>query len=204
MRHISAALTLVLLGGCGAMAAQRATIPTGTEITVRTDQAINADVDNTATSRSYTGKVSEDVRDADGNILIPRGSPATLAAMRDGDNLTVDLRSVNVNGRHYVVDAGDVAAGGKEGVGKNKRTGKYVGGGAVAGTIIGAIAGGGKGAAIGALAGGAAGAGAQTLTRGKKLNVPAETNLKFRLQQELSLRRSGSSERSPDQEYPQR
>ena len=199
MKHFFPALVLAFLGGSTMAGAQRATIPSGTEITVRTDQAINADVDNTSTSRTYTGRVSEDVKDPDGSVLIPKGSPATLAAMREGDSLTVDLRSVNVNGRRYTVEAGDVAAGGKEGVGKNKRTGKYVGGGAVAGTIIGAIAGGGKGAAIGALAGGAAGAGAQTLTRGKKLNVPAETNLKFRLQQDLSLRHSRSSESTPEQ-----
>ena len=199
MRPLPTALMLALLGGSVAIA-QRTTIPSGTEIPVRTDQAITADVDSTTTSPSYTGRVSEDVRDRDGNVLIPRGSRATLAAMRDGDSLTVDLRSISVNGRRYEVTAGDVAAG-KDGVGKNKRTGKYVGGGAVAGTIIGAIAGGGKGAAIGALAGGAAGAGAQTLTRGKKLNIPAESTLKFRLQDDLSLRRSRSS--SPNQEYPQ-
>lgn len=196
------ALMLALLGGTAVAVAQRPTIPSGTQIPVRTDQAIHADVDNTTTSRTYTGRVSEDVRDQEGNVLIPRGSPATLAAMRDGDNLTIDLRSVNVNGRRYEVTAGDVAAG-KEGVGKNKRTGKYVGGGAIAGTIIGAIAGGGKGAAIGALAGGAAGAGAQTLTRGKKLDVPAESTLKFRLQDDLTLRHSRSGEQAPDQEYPQ-
>src|SRR5207244_7207406 len=38
---------------------------------------------------------------------------------------------------------------GTEGLGKNKRTAEMVGGGAVLGTLIGAIAGGGKGAAIG-------------------------------------------------------
>ena len=202
MRTLSTALMLALAAGSAVVGAQRATIPSGTEIPVRTDQAITADVDNTTTSRTYTGRVSEDVQDRDGNVLIPRGSPATLAAMRDGDNLTVDLRSVRVNGHRYEVTAGDVAAG-KEGVGKNKRTGKYVGGGAIAGTIIGAIAGGGKGAAIGALAGGAAGAGAQTVTRGKKLNIPAESTLKFRLQDDLSLRHSRSGSREPDQEYPQ-
>ena len=75
----------------------------------------------------------------------------------------------------------------KEGVGKNKRTAKYVGGGALAGTLIGAIAGGGKGAAIGALAGGAAGAGAQQLTKGKEIKIPAETEMTFRLDQDLQL-----------------
>ena len=202
MKSLITAAAFALLGGSAVLSAQRNTIPAGTEIPVRTDQAIHADVDNTTTSRTYTARVSEDVRDADGNVLIPRGAPATLAAMRDGDTLTVDLRSVRVNGRRYEVTAGDVAAG-KEGVGKNKRTGKYVGGGAIAGTIIGAIAGGGKGAAIGALAGGAAGAGAQTLTRGKKLDIPAESTLKFKLQEDLRLRHSQSGRRAPDQEYPQ-
>ena len=193
---------LALLGGSAF--AQRATIPSGTEIAVRTDEAISANADTTTSSPTYTGKVSEDVMDREGNVLIPRGSPAQLAAMRDGNNLVLDLRSVTVHGHRYVVDAGDVAAGGKDGVGKNKRTGKYVGGGAIAGTIIGAIAGGGKGAAIGALAGGAAGAGAQTLTRGKKLSVPAETTLKFRLEQSLSVRHSGSTSGTRDEDYPQR
>ncbi len=203
---LALALALVgsgLLGSSTVLVAQRATIPSGTQISVRTDEAINADADNTATSRSYPAKVSEDVMDREGNVLIPRGSPAQLAAMRDGDNLSLDLRSVTVHGRRYVVESGDVSAGGKEGVGKNKRTGKYVGGGAVAGTIIGAIAGGGKGAAIGALAGGAAGAGAQTLTRGKKLNVPAESTLKFRLEQPLILHHAGTAGGTREEEPPQ-
>jgi hypothetical protein len=99
------------------------------------------------------------------------------------------LRSLTVNGHKYTVASNAVAknGGGKEGVGKNKRTAKYVGGGALAGTLIGAIAGGGKGAAIGALAGGAAGAGAQTLTKGKEINIPAETPMTFKLNQDLQL-----------------
>src|SRR6266404_6245546 len=51
----------------------------------------------------------------------------------------------------------------RDGVGGNKRTGQFVGTGAVLGAIIGAIAGGGKGAAIGAVAGAGAGAGAQII-----------------------------------------
>jgi len=66
-----------------------------------------------------------------------------------------------------------------------------IGGGAAIGTVIGAIAGGGKGAAIGAATGAAAGAGAQVLTKGKEVQVPAETVLTFRLTQPLNLE-SGS------------
>jgi hypothetical protein len=205
MKFLPAALMLAVISPAAVAVAQHSTIPSGTEITVRTDEAINADADNSSTNHMYTGRVSEDVQDRDGNVVIPRGSRAQLAAVKDGDNLSLDLRSVNVNGQRYIVESEDVAAGsasGKEGVGKNKRTGKYVGGGAVAGALIGAIAGGGKGAAIGALAGGAAGAGAQTLTRGKKLSVPAETNLKFRLAESLRLRRPSSDEDMRDEDRP--
>ena len=89
--------------------------------------------------------------------------------------MAVDLDSVTVNGRRYTIDSDENAqtSGRKEAFGANQRTGKYVGGGAVVGTIIGAIAGGGKGAAIGAAAGAAAGAGAQTITRGPSVRVPA-------------------------------
>lgn len=197
LKQLSPAVLLLALGSSAVLMAQRsASIPSGTQITVRTDTAIKADADTTNGTRMYSGTVSDDVMDDQGNVLIPRGSPAQLAAIKDsGSNLTLDLRSITVRGRRYTVEAGDVAAPGTKngGIGKNKRTGEYVGGGAVAGTIIGAIAGGGKGAAIGALAGGAAGAGAQVLTRGKKLNVPAETNLKFRLEEALTLQRSSTS-----------
>jgi outer membrane lipoprotein SlyB len=62
-----------------------------------------------------------------------------------------------------------------------------VGGGAVIGTIIGAIVGHGKGAAIGAAVGAAGGAGAQVLTKGKQVIIPAETVLQFNLDQAVTL-----------------
>jgi hypothetical protein len=175
------------------------TTPTGAEIHVRTDQAIN--VSQAQNNQVFPGTVSQDVMDTSGNVLIPRGSQAELVVVpvnndsttgSNNNELTLDLGSVTVNGQRFQInsDGTTTAAGAGEengGIGANKRTGKYIGGGALAGTIIGAIAGGGKGAAIGALAGGAAGAGAQVLTRGKQVNVPAETDLAFRLNQSLTL-----------------
>jgi hypothetical protein len=191
MRKLFAVLLLAVFTPALTAVAQRSAIPSGTEITVRTDEPIDADVQNAQTSHLYRGTVSKDVIGSDGRVLIPRGSPASLATIRDNDTLSIDLRSVRVHGVRYTVDTSDVQASDqKQGLGKNARTGKYVGGGAAAGAIIGAIAGGGKGAAIGALAGGAAGAGAQTLTRGKKLSVPAESNLTFRLEHGLRMQRS--------------
>ena len=62
-----------------------------------------------------------------------------------------------------------------------------VGGGAALGTLIGAVAGGGKGAAIGAAVGAAGGAATQVLTRGKEVQIPAETVLTFRLDQPWAI-----------------
>jgi len=101
--------------------------------------------------------------------------------------MAIELDAVIVGGHRYMVKADTYESSRRTGVGANKRTGEYVGGGAVFGTIIGAIAGGGKGAAIGALAGGAAGAGAQTVTRGHALHIPAESVLSFRLEQPLEV-----------------
>jgi len=122
--------------------------------------------------------------------VIPRGSDAELI-MRDASDtdIVVDLESVTVNGQRYIVDvaAQSVTAdeAQKEGVGANKRTGKYVGGGALIGSIIGAIAGGGKGAAIGAATGAGAGAIGQTVTRGGSVRLPSESLLTFRLDRPL-------------------
>src|SRR5205807_1257885 len=107
---------------------------------------------------------------------------------RVGDHdMTVDLESITANGRRYMVAANTYETSRRSGLGSNRRTGEYVGGGALFGTIIGAIAGGGKGAAIGALAGGAAGAGAQVATKGRAINIPAETVLSFRLEQPMQV-----------------
>jgi len=163
-------------------------IEPGTQLVVRTNDSIHA---NQADYRVYTGTVDQDVRGANGQVGIPRGSQVELIVRHEPDNdLVLDVESVSVNGQRYSVDTGTErvdSPGRGEGVGANQRTGKYVGGGAVLGTILGAIAGGGKGAAIGAAAGAAAGAGAQTITKGREVNVPAETLLTFRIDSPLDV-----------------
>ena len=183
-----------------------AVVPSGAEIHVRSDQAINVrkqDANNNNNNGGYNNGVlgetfpatiADDVKDQNGNVVIPRGARAQLVVVpadNNSDNLTLDLQSVEVDGHPYVVDAEGTSASGstsRGGIGANKRTGEYVGGGAVIGGLLGALAGGGKGAAIGAILGGAGGAGAQVLTRGKDLNVPAETVLNYQLQAPVTLR----------------
>jgi hypothetical protein len=160
-------------------------IEPGTTIYVRTTDEIDA---NTETGRVFSGVVDRDVVNGNGRVVIPHGSDVELVVRTVSENeLALDLDSVVINGARYGIEAQQqvVQAERKEGIGANKRTGKYVGGGAVIGAVIGAIAGGGKGAAIGAGAGAAAGAGAQVLTRGQEVHVPAESLLTFRLSEPL-------------------
>lgn len=171
------------------------TISAGVNIPVRTSETIDA---STADGRVFTGVVDADVMDSSGRIAIPRGSTAELEVRKDGNDLSIDLDSLTVNGERYAVDAdanavgtsgslGDIVQGGAGTIGANKDTAIYIGGGALLGTVIGAITGGGKGAAIGAAVGAAAGAGTQIYTHGRRVSVPAESLLTFRLGQDLSL-----------------
>jgi hypothetical protein len=168
-------------------------IDAGTTITVRTNESIDVDQSD---SRVFTGTVAQDVTNGSGNIIIPRGSDVELVVKEtSNDDIALDLQSVTVNGQRYSVESSDQVVTGdrKEGIGVNKRTGKYVGGGALLGAVIGAVTGGGKGAAIGAGVGAAAGAGAQVLTRGKSVRVPAESLVTFRLDQPLRTGYSNTS-----------
>jgi hypothetical protein len=182
----------VLLGLCFALCSitgiRAETIAAGTTIAVRTNDVIDAR--DTSNGRVYSGVVDRDVFDGDNRVAIPRGSDVELMVRDMGHHqLALDLEAVVVNGRRYSVTSYDVTREGdeKDGVGLNRRTGKFVGGGALFGTILGAVAGGGKGAGIGALAGGAAGAVGQLATRGKRVRVPAESALTFQLEQPLTL-----------------
>jgi len=168
------------------------TLPAGTAISVRTNQAV--DSRNASEGQTYSAVVVDDVKGSSGEILIPKNSDAQLVIRKvatggttGSPELTLDLNSVTVNGRNYLVSTADVSKKGNSGIGKNKRTAEMVGGGAALGTLLGAIAGGGKGAVIGAIAGAAAGGTAQVLTKGKEVKVPAETVLKFKLDQPVTL-----------------
>ncbi len=171
---------------------QARTIASGTNIVVRTDQAI--DSTSAGEGQTYPATLAQDIVDSSGNVIAPRGSRAELVVSQvssggtaGSPDLMLDLQSIEVGNRRYLVSSNSVSQGNQQRLGKNKRTAEMVGGGAVLGTLLGAIAGGGKGAAIGAVAGAATGAGVQVLTRGKEIRVPAETELTFQLTQPVNL-----------------
>jgi hypothetical protein len=162
--------------------------PAGTELVVRTVETI--DSRNVGADQTFSALVEEAVTNATGRVIVPEKSSVQLIIRQlpsggatGSSELVLDVQSITVDGRRYLVSTTDLTRGSDTGIGKNKRTAGTIGGGAALGTIIGTMAGGGKGAATG-LEGAA---GAQVLTRGRDVRVPAETVLKFRLDKPVTL-----------------
>jgi hypothetical protein len=162
----------------------------GTKVSVRTEETI--DSGKAAAGQLFPADVTRNVLDASGAVVIPRGANAQIVirsvskggVFHGASDLILDLASVSIGGRRYDVSTRDLMEKGRNGVGVNKRTGEFAGGGAAFGAIIGAIAGGGKGAAIGAGSGAGAGAVTEILTKGT-IKVPVESILMFQLDQPL-------------------
>jgi len=165
------------------------TIPAGQSMLVRM-------IDGVDSSKNHVGDVFHASLETDltvgdtvvakkGTDIYGRLAEAKEAGHFSGSSeLQLELTRIVIDGHDYPVVSSDYTL---EGKGRGSNTAKKVGIGAIAGTIIGAAAGGGKGAAIGAAAGGATGAGVQVLTKGQQVKVPSETLLEFRLQQPATV-----------------
>ncbi len=167
-------------------------LPSGTELTVRTAEDI--DSSTAVVDQTFSAIVERDIRGESDTVVIPAGSHAILVVREissggttGSPNMVLDMQSMTVSGRRYLVSTTALKSDTDTGIGTNRRTAETVGGGAALGTIIGAIAGGAKGAAIGVLVGAAGGAGVQMINKGNDVRLPAETLLTFRLNRPASL-----------------
>lgn len=164
-------------------------IPAGTQLVVRLIDAVDSDRD--ALGQRYRASLDQPVY-VNGEMIIPRGADV-IAQLIDSQqsgkikgrtSLTLELKSIVVNGRQYgIVTAGVVEASKSRGA----RSAKVIGGAAALGALIGGIAGGGAGAAIGAGSGAAVGTAAEVVTSGQHVRIPSETRLTFTLQQPLNI-----------------
>lgn len=166
-------------------------LPAGTKVSVRNEEAI--DSGKAVEGQTFPAEVTRDVLDSASDVVIPHGSNAQIVIrsasggkINKASDLILDLASISVDGQEYAVSTADVVKKGRPGVGANRRTGIFAGGGAAFGAVIGAIAGGGKGAAIGAASGAGAGTATEIATKGR-IKIPVESILTFRLDQPLQI-----------------
>ncbi len=164
-------------------------LPAGTNVTIRMIDDVDAKV--AQVGQTFRGSIDDPVMLGD-RVVIPKGADVVtkLVELQEagkivgGGQLTLDLVSVTLNGRPVDLSTQSVTQAGESG---KKDSAKVIGGTAALGTIIGAIAGGGKGAAIGAISGAAAGTAVRVVTSGANVKIPAETRLTFTLQQPVRL-----------------
>jgi len=154
-----------------------AQIPAGTPVTVRIGSEISSAT--AKVGQTFEGTLAKDVV-VSGKTVAKAGSPVrgkvTLAKssgrLHAPGQLSIRLTSVastTVATTSYRV----------EGKSHTKSNATKIGGGAAAGAIIGALAGGGKGAAIGTVAGAGAGTGVAAATGKEEAVIPSEQVVTF-------------------------
>lgn len=168
------------------------TIPAGTPVSVRLQQAVSSASANSGDS--FDAVLDEPVV-INGQTVAPRGAAAvgrvvqakSSGHLHDSGYLRLTLASIEINGKQVPVQASSIFV---KGANHNKRNLAMIGGGTGAGALIGGLAGGGKGALIGGLVGAGAGTGGAYATGKKDVGFGAERKLTFRLLQPIASQNS--------------
>ena len=165
---------------------------------------IDLAVQDTLSSRTtkvgdtFTASVVDDVKDAQGRVVIPAGSTVhgSVTAVKPAPNpstpgtLTLALNSVSVNGTSYPLEARiDSLETVRQGRAVSGGDAAKVGAGAAAGAILGRIIGKNtKGAVIGGVVGGIVGAGVATQTKDADIVLPKGAHINASLSAPLVVK----------------
>jgi FlaG/FlaF family flagellin (archaellin) len=166
------------------------TVPAGTTLSIRLVEGI--DTGTTPEGSSFEGTLAGPLM-VSGTEVAAVGSSVTgkvtnvvsSGRLSKPAELSLTLTSLTPNGGGHVAISTNTWS--MKGESHKKRDIEMMGGGAAAGAVIGAIAGGKKGAAIGTLVGGGGGTAVAAETGKKEIRLPSETKLSFTLSQAITL-----------------
>jgi len=165
-------------------------VPAGTSLAIRINQHIS--VKTSRAGDHFDGEFVQPVLADNDRVIIPKGTPVggiVAASHRRGhfkgaSILELRLTSLTLNGMRYPLATSDLTRTKK---GKGKRSAAFIGGGSGLGMLIGGVATGGTGLLIGGLAGAGAGTALGGLTGNRDIEIPAESIVKFKLANTLTL-----------------
>ncbi len=170
-------LLVALLVVMAASLAVAADFPAGTKFTIRTSSELSSG--SAQAGQPWEGVLAKDVI-VNGKVVAKAGAPVKgkVTSAKSSGRLhapgQLAVRLLTVDGK--AVTTGSLYRKGKS---HTKSNATKIGGGAAAGAVIGALAGGGKGAAIGSVAGAGAGTGVAAATGKMEAIIPAEATLVF-------------------------
>jgi hypothetical protein len=158
-------------------------------LTIRLNQDLNSGKNQAGTR--FHGSVETAVS-SNGREIVPKGASvegyireaSTSGRVSGRSELHLHLDSLTIRGKRYSITTQPEV---RTGPGHTKRNAVLVGGGAALGTVVGALAGGGKGAAVGMVTGAAAGGAGAVATGKKEILIPAESVITFRLRDRVVL-----------------
>ena len=165
-------------------------VAAGTSLAIRINQHIS--VKTSRAGDHFDGEIVEPVVGDNDRIVLPKGTPVggvVAASHRRGrfkgsSILELRLTSLTLNGTRYPLATSDLTRTKK---GKGKRSAAFIGGGTGIGMLIGGVATGGVGLLVGGLAGGGAGTALGAFTGNRDIEIPAESIVKFKLENTLVL-----------------
>ena len=177
------------------VAAAPLTLPAGTAITASVTDSITSQ--RNKVGETVTARISEDVRDLNGRVIIPAGSTAqfTITALAPAENknatrgtINLQLASLTVRGKEYAIGGSSTSVEHTlRGRGVTTGDAAKVGAGAAAGAIAGRILGGKKGTVIGGVVGAAVGTGVAVETADRDVVVAPGATIAFTINSELSV-----------------